>query len=101
MNKTNPNNKRRKQLSGSVKFQLAIESIKENIPQTELARQYNINPALISRWKQELLNNGYQIFEHKRIDENRKRIEELENIIGKKEIEIQLLKKFLGHYSSA
>lgn len=85
--------------SSQLKFQLAIEAIKGKIPQAELARQYEADPKLVSRWKTELLNRGYQVFETKQ-DSSKQEIEKLENIIGKKEIEIQLLKKFLSHYNS-
>jgi len=85
--------------SPQLKFQLAIEAIKGKISQTELSRQYNADPKLVSRWKNEVLERGYQLFENKK-DNSQKQIEQLENVIGKKEIEIQLLKKFLSHYNS-
>ena len=88
-----------KRKSPQLKFQLAIEAIKGKISQTELSRQYEADPRLVSKWKNELLSNGYQLFETKK-DNSSKQIEQLENVIGKKEIEIQLLKKFLSHYNS-
>ncbi|MBM3210928.1 hypothetical protein FJZ33_01825 [Candidatus Poribacteria bacterium] len=77
--------------SPQLKFQPAIEAVKGKIPQTELSRQYNTDPKLVSRWKTELLEKGYQVFENKK-DNSEKQIEQLEQVIGKKEIEIQLLK---------
>jgi len=44
----------------------------------------------VSRWKNEVLERGYQLFETKK-DNSQKQIEQLENVIGKKEVEIQLL----------
>lgn len=96
MSKTNT---KRNKKSPQLKFQLAIEAIKGRIPQVELSQQYDADPRLISRWKTELLDKGYQVFENTK-DNSQQQIEKLENIIGKKEIEIQLLKKFLGHYQS-
>ena len=85
--------------SPQLKFQLALEAIKGKISQTELSRQYNTDPKLVSRWKNEVLERGYQLFENKK-DNSQKQIEQLEQVVGKKEIEIQLLKKFLAHYNS-
>lgn len=85
--------------SPQLKFQLAIEAIKGKISQAELSRQYNADPKLVSRWKNEVLERGYQLFENKK-DSSQKQIEQLENVVGKKEIEVQLLKKFLSHYNS-
>ena len=86
--------------SPQLKFQLAIEAIKGKIPQAELCRQYDADPRLVSRWKKELTERGYQVFEsNNNTSGQQKEVEKLENIIGKKEIEIQLLKKFLSHYS--
>jgi transposase len=85
--------------SPQLKFQLAIEAIKGKISQTELSRQYSSDPKLVSRWKNEVLERGYQLFENKK-DNSQKQIEQLEQVVGKKEIEIQLLKKFLSHYNS-
>ena len=85
--------------SPQLKFQLALEAIKGKISQTELSRQYNTDPKLVSRWKNEVLERGYQLFENKK-DNSQKQIEQLEQVVGKKEIEVQLLKKFLAHYNS-
>ncbi len=97
----NQSSAKRRKFNARLKFQLAIEAIQGRVSQIELSRQYNINQNLITRWRKELLEKGYQIFENgKSSDKPERKIEELEKLIGKKEIEIQLLKKFLGHYSS-
>ena len=85
--------------SPQLKFQLAIEAIKGKVSQAELSRQYETDPKLVSKWKNDLIERGHQVFESKK-DNSQKQIEQLENVIGKKEIEIQLLKKFLSHYNS-
>lgn len=91
--------KRTKPKSPQLKFQLALEAIKGKVSQTELSRQYDLDPKLVSKWKNDLIERGYQVFENKK-DNSQKQIEQLENVIGKKEIEVQLLKKFLSHYNS-
>ncbi len=93
----------RKKHSSKVKFQVMLEVLQENKNQAEIARSYGLHGNLISNWKKEFLENGHKIFE---MDNNRaekvqsKKVEELEQIIGKQTVEIALLKKFLGHYRS-
>jgi len=77
-----------------------MESFKNESNQTEIARAYQIDPKLISLWKNQFIKNGYKIFELSKTDENAQKISELEKIIGKQTVEISLLKKFLGHFKS-
>lgn len=80
---------KRRRFNVQLKFQLAIETIRGNVSQIELSRQYDINQNLIGRQRKELLNKGYHIFEQGKSDEVEKKVEELEKLIGNKEIEIQ------------
>lgn len=90
----------RKRYTAKIKFQVVLETFhgKRNI--SEISRQYGVHPTMVSKWKHEFLAHGYHIFEQEHADATNKKIEELETIIGKQTIEIQLLKKFLGHYAS-
>jgi len=47
-------------------------------------------------WKKTLLKRGAEIFEGEAGPTNDRRIAELEQLLGKKEVEIALLKNFLG-----
>lgn len=97
------NRQMRKTHSSKVKFQIIIDALKEKQSQTEIARNYGINGNLITRWRNQFLERGYLVFDAKRDavgQEQQRKIQELENIIGKQTVEIALLKKFLGHYRS-
>lgn len=66
----------------------------------EIARQYQVNPNMIGRWKQEFLEKAPAVFETPSAENNKdKKISELEKLIGKQTIEIDMLKNFLGHYA--
>jgi len=95
-----PKGKSPRKFAGSFKFQIVMESFKNESNQTEIARAYQIDPKLISLWKNQFIKNGYKIFELSKTDENAQKISELEKIIGKQTVEISLLKKFLGHFKS-
>jgi putative transposase len=92
---------KRKKHSSKFKLQVVLESISKN-EISEIARKYDINPNLVSRWKQILKDNGAMIFENKPEDlgkKYQKKIESLENLIGKKEVELNLIKKYLDFYA--
>jgi transposase len=92
--------KKVKKHSAEFKFKVVLESfIKDNV--TEVGRQYGINPNQLSLWRKEFVNQGHKAFEggtSKGDTKYRKKIEQLENLIGKKEIEISILKNYLDFY---
>lgn len=91
----------KRKYSPKVKFQIILETIQSDKKQAEIARAYDVDSKLLSRWKSDFLSSGHLIFESGKIKTgNGKQITDLENIIGKQAIEIALLKKFLGHYKS-
>jgi transposase len=80
-----------------VKFQAALEAIKGEKSLVELARIYNVHPNTIVKWKAELMEKGATVFSNETQEkELEKKIRDLEQLIGKKEVEIALLKNFLG-----
>lgn len=90
----------RRKFSAKLKFQIVLEAVRGERPIAEIARQYQINPNLIGRWKNDFLDNGHQLFETPTAENSKeKKIEQLEKLIGKQTIEIELLKNFLGHYA--
>lgn len=85
-------------MSPEFKVQLVMETIKESKSDSEIGRQYDVHPQLIGQWKRHFLKMAVKIFEHKREAKQKdQKVEELEKIIGKQTIEIQFLKKVLGH----
>ena len=92
----------RKQYTPEFKFKLVEESLKsENM--TEVARKYGVNFTLLAKWKSYFLEHAKQVFETnsgKDTEELKKKIAKLEQIIGKKEIELNLIKNFSDFYES-
>lgn len=86
----------KKQYTPQFKTKLVLESI-EIDNNTEIARRYGVNHSLLSKWKTFFLENSYHIFETTPDKENRemqRKIVKLEQMIGKKEVELNLLKIF-------
>ena len=56
-----------------------------------------MHPNTVNNWKQTLLDKGPEIFhQNGTVAEYEQRIADLEQLLGKKEVEIALLKNFLG-----
>ena len=93
---------KRKVYSPQTKFQRALETIKnENISET--SRKYGINANVLLKWKTRLLEQGGNIFAEspdKETKELKNKIAKLEQMLGKKEIELNLLKNFSDFYES-
>ena len=53
----------RRKHSSKVKFQVVLETLKEDVSKIEIARKYDINPNLVTKWQKEFLEKGYLIFE--------------------------------------
>jgi len=88
--------------TSKFKFDRVIESIKkDNV--SEVARSYGFGINLLSKWRSDFLKNGHKHFDTK-IDQDviklRKQINKLEQIIGKKEVELSLIKNFSDFYES-
>ena len=90
--------KPKRNLTPEFKFQLVIETLKGEKSQAEIAREYDIHPQLLTNWKKEFFSKGPKIFASDRNEKQKDRkVEELEKIIDRQTIEIQFLKKVLGH----
>ena len=90
-----------KKHSAKVKFQAVPETFIGENKMIDVARSYGLNPNLITKWRKEFFEKWPQIFElGSSGQESTRKIEDLERMIGKKEVEIELLKKYLGNLSS-
>ena len=93
---------KRTKYTSKFKFDRVMESIKKN-NLSEVARGYGFGVNLLSKWRSDFFKGGYKYFDKKPdndVIKLRKRIEQLEQIIGKKEIELSLIKNFSDFYQS-
>jgi transposase len=85
--------------SPKVKFQAVLEVL-EGKDVAQIARAYGIHPTSIGHWKRKVLESGPELFSAgSTVKQYEKKIEDLERLLGKKEIEIAFLKNFLGQTS--
>jgi len=89
---------RRNSYQASFKGKVALEALKENKTLSDLAQEYKIHPAQITKWKVQASKGISQLFEDKR----RKRaapevdIEALYAQLGKLQSQLEFLKKKTG-----
>ncbi len=86
-----------KRHSPKLKFQVVLEVLKDERSVPQIAKAYGVHPNSISAWKREFLENGPDLFDRDGVVSGyEKRLAELEKLLGRKEVEIALLKNFLG-----
>jgi transposase len=86
-----------KRYSAKFKFQVVMEVLSGDKSSAQVAKAYGVHPNTVNAWKQTVLEKGPEIFARdSTVAEYERRIGELERLIGKKEVEIALLKNFLG-----
>jgi transposase len=76
------------------KFKVVLESLQNQKSQAQLAREFNVDDQLISRWRQEFLERAPSIFETLQTRSvEQERIAELERLVGQLTLELNILKK--------
>lgn len=86
-----------KRYSPKLKFQVVMEVLSGDKSTAQVAKAYNIHPNTVAAWKREFIEKGPELFgQDGMVKEYEQRIAELEQLVGKKEVEIALLKGFLG-----
>jgi transposase-like protein len=87
--------RKRRSFSAQFKFKVALEAVRETKTLNELASEHGVHPNQITRWKQQLLNDGAEIFSHNaKHQQNGQEVEsDLYEQIGRLKMELEWLKK--------
>jgi transposase len=86
-----------KSYTPKFKFQLVLEVLQGERSEVEVGRAYGVHHTTISKWKRQFLEHGAEVFSgNEEVKRYEKRIADLERMIGQKEIELALLKNFMG-----
>lgn len=87
---------KRKNYSAAFKTKVALDAIKGDLTLPELASKYDVNPKLISKWKQEAIKNLQGVFEGNVKSSQKQQSEDTAKLykkIGQLQIEIDFLKE--------
>jgi len=84
-----------KQYSPKLKFQITMEVLRDNKKPSQVAKAYGVHPNSVNKWTKIVLEEGPELKDGT-VAEYERRIADLERLLGQKEVEIALLKNFLG-----
>lgn len=88
---------KRRRYSPKLKFQVVLEVLTGDKTPGQVAKAYGVHANTVGIWKRQFLDKGPEIFaEDSSVKEYERQIAELEQLLGKKEVEIAVLKNFLG-----
>jgi transposase-like protein len=87
----------RRTYSPKLKFQAALEVLTGSKSVGQVARAYGVHANSVGLWRKAVLERGPELFSQETaMADYERRIGELERLLGQKEVEIALLKNFLG-----
>ena len=91
----------RRSFTAEFKVKVVLELISGEKGLAQASRDYGIKDTVLSRWKQEFLANASQLFEQpKEVQEKEERIAELERMVGKLTMQLEISKKVLSYANS-
>lgn len=92
---------RHRTFTPEFKAQVVLEVISGAKSAAEISRQYQLKPPLLSEWKATFLANAANAFRaDAQLREAQARIAELERLVGRQALELEVAKKALRSLSS-
>jgi transposase-like protein len=89
--------KERRQFSPEFKARVVLELISGKKGLMEASREYQIKDTVLSRWKQEFLERASQVFAQPKANDQEDQLAELERVIGRLTVQLDMAKKVLGY----
>jgi transposase-like protein len=79
------------------KVRVVLELISGKKQLSQASREYGIKDTVIARWRQEFMERAPQVFEQSdRRDAQAERIAELERMLGRMTVQVEMAKKVFG-----
>jgi transposase len=86
--------RRRRPFTAEFKAQVILEVLAGLKSQAEVARQHRLKPELVARWKETALDGLETLFRGgEQRDQDQERIAELERMVGRLTMELEVAKK--------
>jgi transposase len=85
---------KRRVFTPEFKARVVLEILAEQKSIAQASREYGIKDTVLSRWKQQFVERSPQVFERGKDEDDRdQRIAELERMVGRLAMEIEMSKK--------
>jgi transposase-like protein len=92
---------KRRTYTAEFKIKVVLELLAGEKGLSQASREYGIKDSVLSRWKQEFLERAPQLFEQPQDNQHEEeRIAELERMVGRLTIQLDMAKKVLGYSAS-
>lgn len=87
----------RRTYTAEFKVRVVLELISGKKVLAQASREYGVKDSVLSRWRQEFLERAPQLFtEPQSNDQKEQRIADLERMIGKLTVQLEMAKKVFG-----
>ena len=84
----------RRTFTAEFKARVVLEMLQEQKSAAQASREYGVKDSVLSRWKQEFIERASLVFEQPGgSDERDRRIAELERLVGRQAMELEMAKK--------
>ena len=89
--------RKRRNFTPEFKAKIVLEALRGESPQAELGQRHNISEEQLSKWKQQFVENAASLFESrdKPSKDETERIAELEQLVGRLSVAMDIQKKAL------
>ena len=92
----------RRKFTAEFKIKVVLELISGEKGLMQASREYGIKDSVLSRWKQEFIERSPKLFEQgSTIDDSDQRIAELERMIGRLALDLEMAKKVSRYLNSS
>src|SRR5215469_7464129 len=86
--------RQRRQFTAQFKAQVVLEVLTGQKRAAEVCREYPLKPDLLSRWKADFVRQAPSLFQgDERVQQAEQRIAELERMVGRLTVELEVAKK--------
>ena len=93
---------KRRSFTPEFKAQIVLQYISGEKTNAELCREHHVSAQQLGNWKKQFLVNASRVFEdHHRHQEDSERVAELERMVGKLTMQLEIAKKVSTICSSA
>ena len=87
----------RRRYTPKLKAQVVLEVLARDKTPGQVAKAYGVHPNSVGLWRRRFVERAPEIFaDETTVNEYERRIRDLEQLLGRKEVEIALLRNFLG-----
>ncbi len=93
---------KRRNFTADFKAQVVLQMLTEQKSAAQASREYGIKDSVLSRWKQEFIERSPMLFEQSPVHDDRdQRIAELERMVGRMAMELEMAKKVSNFLNSS